>query len=101
MGLGTEMAIEYDAELAYWYAQQLSLLAKDLWLMEDGTMISVSDMRYQHIVNCIRMIEDRDDEISEMWLSRFKKELKDRSSGMQLNVTVCGDETLDDAPCFW
>ncbi len=100
MGYGREVhdemmidaAIEYDKYRAY----QFRLMYMNLWAMEDGSLISISEMTMSHIINCIRMLSDRGDGVSEMWLERFRREIRERSEKMSLSVTLCSDLSCDD-----
>ena len=89
MSYGREIAAEMAIDLEVAYLQHIDRLMKSLWTMEDGTIISVSDMDVQHIGACIRMLKKHDDDLSEMWIRRFRDELEERQKSMHISVTIC------------
>lgn len=84
MGYGREVAIEMEIDAEIAYQQHINRLMKGMWTKKNGEQISIGDMTVNHILNCIRMLQGRHDDISEMWLQRFREELQDRD-----NLTVC------------
>lgn len=84
MSMGREAAIERDVDATIAYMQHMDRLIKGLWTQKNGKLISIHEMTVNHILNCIRMLQDRQDDIAEGWLNRFSKELQERD-----NMTVC------------
>lgn len=84
MSLGREAALEMEIDADVAYHQHMTRLMKGLWTQKNGKQISMHDMTVNHILNCIRMLQGRHDDISEGWLQRFREELQDRD-----NLTVC------------
>lgn len=84
MSLGREAALEMEIDADVAYHQHMTRLMKGLWTQKNGKQISVHDMTVNHILNCIRMLQGRHDDITEWWLKRFREELHDRD-----NLTVC------------
>lgn len=84
MSYGREAAIEMEIDADIAYMQHMSRMAKGMWTKKDGKQISVHDMTVSHILNCIKMLQDNHDDISEGWLNVFREELQDRDG-----VTVC------------
>jgi len=84
MSLGREAALEMEIDADVAYHQHMTRLMKGLWTQKNGKQISVHDMTVNHILNCIRMLQGRHDDITEGWLQRFREELQDRD-----NLTVC------------
>lgn len=84
MSLGREAALEMEIDADVAYHQHMTRLMKGLWTQKNGKQISVHDMTVNHILNCIRMLQGRHDDITEGWLKRFREELHDRD-----NLTVC------------
>lgn len=84
MSYGREAAIEMEIDAEIAYQQHMTRLMKGLWTKKNGEQISIRDMTVNHILNCIRMLQGRHDDISEAWVNRFREELQDRD-----NLTVC------------
>ena len=84
MSYGREAAIEMEIDAEIVYQQHMTRLMKGLWTKKNGEQISIRDMTVNHILNCIRMLQGRHDDISEAWVNRFREELQDRD-----NLTVC------------
>lgn len=84
MGYGREVAIEMEIDAEIAYQQHMNRLMKGMWTKKNGEQISIGDMTVNHILNCIRMLQGRHDDISERWLQRFREELQNRD-----NLTVC------------
>ena len=74
MSYGEELREE--GEIAYECALHNANHGK--WRQKDGTYISLRDMDDSHIRNCINLLQDRNDDISEAWKSRFSEELEFR-----------------------
>ncbi|KAB0577326.1 hypothetical protein EI53_01893 [Fusobacterium naviforme] len=89
MSYGREIAAEMMIEQETAYNQHMNRLMKSLWTMEDGTIISVRDMDTGHIGNCIRMLKNREDDLADMWIRRFRDELEERHRSLNFNFTLC------------
>lgn len=80
-----------------------------IWTTQNGSKIKVKDMKTQHILNCIRCIEegrinfiinmgwaedndfqmyDEDTEQKEKWLSIFNKELERRKQDAKKRIYI-------------
>ena len=84
MSYGREAAIEMEIDAEIAYQQHMTRLMKGLWTKKNGEQISIRDMTVNHILNCIRMLQGKHDDIAEGWLKCFREELQDRD-----NLTVC------------
>lgn len=54
--------------------EEESLVSEKMWRTGSGDIISVEDMSDYHIDACIKMLEDKDDYISEIQRDMFKDE---------------------------
>lgn len=88
MSLGRDLETEMMIERDITYLQHMDRLMRSLWTMEDGTIISVQDMELQHIINCINMLRDRDDDLAMMWLKRLREELDERTESITITIDV-------------
>lgn len=84
MSLGHEAILEMEIDADVAYHQHITRLMKGFWTQKNSKQISVHDITVNHILNCIRMLQGRHNDIAEGWLKRFREELHDRD-----NLTVC------------
>lgn len=75
MSMGEEILTAMEIESAIFRDRQINAIKEGVWTMKDGQTIRLDQMSDRHIQNCIRMLNDRDGEIPELWVKRFQKEL--------------------------
>lgn len=78
MSYGNELAEEIMINDMIAYHQQVQRISEGIWIKRDGTKVNIHDMTVAHIYNCLNMLSGRTDDISDMWVRRFKKELLNR-----------------------
>lgn len=78
MSYGNELAEEIMINDMIAYHQQVQRISEGIWIKRDGTNVNIHDMTVAHIYNCLNMLSGRTDDISDMWVRRFKKELLNR-----------------------
>lgn len=75
MSYGEDCRIEMEVAIGIADDNAYRAIKDGVWTMRDGTKINLMDMTTAHIQNCIRMLNDKDGEIPELWVRRFQKEL--------------------------
>lgn len=75
MSMGEEILTEMEIRSEIFRDRQLNAIKEGVWTMKDGQTIRLDQMSDRHIQNCIRMLNDKDGEIPELWVKRFQKEL--------------------------
>lgn len=81
MSLGSEISEEMAIDYEVYESVNIQRMKRGVWVMRDGTKISLSDMSASHIWNCIRMLErnEEKDDIAQMWIDTFFEEIKRRN----------------------
>lgn len=77
MCLGEEARIEQEINAQLLYNRAVKLAANNIWIMRDGTMINIADMSDEHIINCLKMLERKNNfnDITDLYIDMFIREL--------------------------
>lgn len=71
MGMGAEIALD---RMIDYYCQELDA-DRGVWVTADGKEIHIKEMSTQHIKNCLRLLEEQTDDISETYKKQMREEL--------------------------
>lgn len=82
MGIGREMMEDHKAD----HFLAISRAEDGIWITKEGKEICIDSMTEQHLKNCIRILETKNDEVSEIYLEGMRAELKSRQAAGKFKV---------------